>query len=234
MHDFKKDVDKKTRDIGETQRKIASLSGSTDPADIALRRKLEAELRGQQEDLDETFYDHAKEAQLNALDEEAEAYEKSQNEKIKVLEKTLEDTETLITNAIMDMLINADTVLEQINTTAGLYGVSLSEELIAPWKDAAIKAGEYKEWIKTNIHNGDNSTIVSNNEKNIIPIEVVPEFEPTTLIVANPRNGKFSKLGNWVKKWREVTIQKFRANYAKRNVITNVILTLYFLYQKSI
>lgn len=82
---------------------------------------------------------------------------------------------------------------------------------------------------ETNIHNGDNSTIVSNNEKNIIPIEVVPEFEPTTLIVANPRNGKFSKLGNWVKKWREVTIQKFRANYAKRNVITNVILTLYFL-----
>lgn len=154
LHDFKKDVDKKTRDIGETQRKIASLSGSTDPADIALRRKLEAELRGQQEDLDETFYDHAKEAQLNALDEEAEAYEKSQNEKIKVLEKTLEDTETLITNAIMDMLINADTVLEQINTTAGLYGVSLSEELIAPWKDAAIKAGEYKEWIKTNIPNG--------------------------------------------------------------------------------
>ena len=154
LHDFKKDVDKKTRDIGETQRKIASLSGSTDPADIALRRKLEAELRGQQEDLDETFYDHAKEAQLNALDEEAEAYEKSQNEKIKVLEKTLEDTETLITNAIMDMLINADTVLEQINTTAGLYGVSLSEELIAPWKDAAIKASEYKEWIKTNIPNG--------------------------------------------------------------------------------
>ena len=82
---------------------------------------------------------------------------------------------------------------------------------------------------ETNIHNGDNSTIVSKNEKNIIPIEVVPEFEPTTLIVANPRNGKFSKLGNWVKKWREVTIQKFRANYAKRNVITNVILTLYFL-----
>lgn len=119
-----------------------------------MRRKLEAELRGQQEDLDETFYDHAKEAQLNALDEEAETYEKSQNEKIKVLEKTLEDTETLITNAIMDMLINADTVLEQINTTAGLYGVSLSEELIAPWKDAAIKAGEYKEWIKTNIPNG--------------------------------------------------------------------------------
>lgn len=154
LHDFKKDVDKKTRDIGETQRKIASLSGSTDPADIALRRKLEAELRDQQEDLDETFYDHAKEAQLNALDEEAEAYEKSQNETIKVLEKTLEDTETLITNAIMDMLINADTVLKQINTTAGLYGVSLSEELIAPWKDAAIKAGEYKEWIKTNIPNG--------------------------------------------------------------------------------
>lgn len=154
LHDFKKDVDKKTRDIGETQRKIASLSGSTDPADIALRRKLEAELRDQQEDLDETFYDHAKEAQLNALDEEAEAYEKSQNERIKVLEKTLEDTETLITNAIMDMLINADTVLEKINTTAGLYGVSLSEELIAPWKDAAIKAGEYKEWIKTNIPNG--------------------------------------------------------------------------------
>lgn len=54
----------------------------------------------------------------------------------------------------MDMLINADTVLEQINTTAGLYSIDLSEELIAPWKDAAIKAGEYKEWIKTNIPNG--------------------------------------------------------------------------------
>lgn len=154
LYEFKKDVEKQTKDIASLERRIASLSGSTDAADVAERRNLEAQLSEARTGLDDTYYSHAKDAQQDALDKELGAYEKSQRDKIKTLEDTLEDADTLITNAIMDSLLNSKEVLKTIKETAAQYNLEVSPELTDPWKAASIEAGNYKKWLKENMPNG--------------------------------------------------------------------------------
>ena len=121
------------------------MSGSTDAATVAERTRLEAELREKQEALEDQYYDHAMDAQSKALDDEQEAFEKSKNDYIEELEKMLEDTKTIIANAILEVFGNADIVLTGVNEKAGEYGITLSEYLTNPWKTAAEKATQFKE-----------------------------------------------------------------------------------------
>jgi hypothetical protein len=143
LYDFRKNVKKQTKDIASLERRIAALSGSTAASDIAERRKLQAELNEAREGLNDTYYERSKDQQNQALDDEAEAFRESKEKYIEELEATLEDAETLITNSIMDVLTNADTVLAQLNEISDTYGITLSAELTQPWVDAANKPKEY-------------------------------------------------------------------------------------------
>ena len=143
LYDFKNNIKKQTKDIASLERRIAALSGSTNAADIAERRKLEAELLEAKEGLNDTYYEHSRDAQSQALDEEAEAFSKSKEKYIEDLEATLDDVETLITNSIMDVLTNADVVLDGLNNIAEKYGITLSTELTTPWENAKNKPDEY-------------------------------------------------------------------------------------------
>ena len=143
LYDFKKSIQKQTKDIASLERRIAALSGSNNAADVAERRKLEAQLLESKEDLNDSYYDHAKDQQSKALDDEAAAFSESKEKYIEELEKTLEDVETLITNSIMDVMTNADTVLIGLNDIANKYGITLSTELTTPWENAKNKPAEY-------------------------------------------------------------------------------------------
>lgn len=137
LYEFKKDVEKQTKDIASLERRIASLSGSDNAADIAERRKLEAELYEAREGLNDTYYDHAMNSQQNALDEEGAAYEESMNNYIEKLRTTLEEA-TLNMDLFMEavtasVMLNADTVSNKYNET----GVAMSGYLTKPWLDAA-------------------------------------------------------------------------------------------------
>lgn len=137
LYQFKKDVEKQTKDIAALERRIASLSGSDNAADIAERRKLEAELAEQRESLNDTYYNHAKDAQSEALDREAEAYEESMNKFIEGLRKNLEsallDMDLFIQGVTSAVITNAPAIVEQYN---GLE-IALSSAIIDPWKEAA-------------------------------------------------------------------------------------------------
>ncbi len=139
LFELKKDIQKQTKDIVSLERRIASLSGSDSASDIAERRKLEAELYEAREGLDDTYYSHAKDAQSEALDREAEAYEKSMNKFIEGLRKSL-DTALLDMEGFMGLVANAVTtnapaIVEQYN---GL-GIALNSAIIDPWTEAANK-----------------------------------------------------------------------------------------------
>lgn len=147
LYDFKKNIQKQTKDIASLERRIAALSGSTNAADIAERRKLEAELLEAKEGLNDTYYEHSRDAQSNALDDEAEAFSKSKEQYIKELESTLDDVEGLITQSIMDVLLNADTIYKELTGEDGItqkYGDILSAQLTQPWKDASDQATAWK------------------------------------------------------------------------------------------
>lgn len=137
LYEFKKDVEKQTKDIASLERRIASLSGSDNAADIAERRKLEAELYDAREGLNDTYYNHTKDAQQQALEDEAAAYEESMNKFIEGLRTSLEtallDMDLFMQGVFSAVTANAPAILDQYNS----LGLSLDSAIIDPWEEAA-------------------------------------------------------------------------------------------------
>ena len=160
LYDFKKNIEEQNKSIADTERKLAALSGSTAAEDIAERKRLEAELRKQQGDLDDTYYDHSMTAQQNALDEEGRYFEEAQQRRIESLEAMLENTEELIVNSMMDVMLNADTVHNTLNEQANTYGVTLSKELTQPWLDASAQAVAWRNELKRDMTEGEWASMI--------------------------------------------------------------------------
>lgn len=143
LYEFKKDIQEQTKDITELERKIAALSGSDNAADIAERRKLQAELNDAKSNLDDTYYDHAKDTQQTALDEEAQAYEESMNNYIEKLRVTLDeaklDMDTFMASVNESIILNAQTILDKYNEV----NPYMSSALTQPWKDAAAEVAKF-------------------------------------------------------------------------------------------
>ena len=143
LYDFKKNVQKQSKDIAAIERRIASLSGSTNASDVAERRKLEAELYESRESLNDTYYDHARSAQDEALDAEQTAYEESMTKFVEGLRASLETATMNMDEFLMGVtsmvMYNADTVLTKYQET----NLPLTEELTNPWIKAKEAVGTY-------------------------------------------------------------------------------------------
>ena len=143
LYDFKKNVQKQAKDIAEIERRIASLSGSTNAADIAERRKLEAQLYESRESLNDTYYDHAKDSQNEALDAEQTAYEESMTKFVEGLRVSLEEATANMDEFLMGVtsmvMYNADTVLTKYQET----NLPLTDELTNPWEEAKKATSSY-------------------------------------------------------------------------------------------
>lgn len=163
LYDFRKNVKKQTKDIATLERRIAALSGSTAASDIAERRKLEAELHEAREGLNDTYYERSKDQQSQALDDEAEAFRESKEKYIEQLEEQLKDTETLIQQSLMDVLLNADSIYEQLAGEEGIaakYGIQLSDKLTQPWKDASAQATAWKNELQNSMTSGEYAALI--------------------------------------------------------------------------
>ena len=136
LYNFKKDVQKQTKDIGQLERRIAALSGSTNASDVAERRKLEAELAEQREALNDTYYEHSMDSQQEALDKEAEAYEEAMNKFVENLrtnlDLALEDMDSFIEGVTAAVTANAPTILSVYES----LDVALDSAIVAPWQEA--------------------------------------------------------------------------------------------------
>lgn len=145
LYDFKKNIQKQTKDIASLERRIAALSGSSNAADIAERRKLEAELYEAKEGLNDTYYDHAKDTQSNALDEEAKAYEDSMNRYVDglrdMLEKAKKDDESFFAYVTNVVLQNAGIIVDTLSDT----GLALDAAIVDPFTKAAEAMEGYED-----------------------------------------------------------------------------------------
>lgn len=143
LYDFKKKVKNQTKEIAAIERRIASLSGSTNASDIAERRRLEADLYGAREELDDTYYDHAKTTQQEALDSEAQAYEETMNKFIEGLRTGLDQATANMDEFLMSVTsmvtLNADTVLQKYQETELPLGGAITN----PWEAAKKAVGDY-------------------------------------------------------------------------------------------
>lgn len=143
LYDFKKNVQKQSKDIATIERRIASLSGSTNASDVAERRKLEAELYESRESLNDTYYDHARSAQDEALDAEQTAYEETMTAMVEGVRTSLEESTRNMDEFLMGVtsmvMYNADTILNKYEET----NLPLTKELTNPWEEAKKAVGTY-------------------------------------------------------------------------------------------
>lgn len=144
LHDFRKQVANDSKDIQELERRIASLSGSTAAADVAERRKLQAQLRDKQEELDDRYYDHAHDARSSALDDESDAFAEAKNRYVENMREAAKDTEWVINEMITNGIFNADVANDFLLRIQDTYNIPLSTELTTPWAAAAERAEEFK------------------------------------------------------------------------------------------
>lgn len=144
LFNFKKNIEKQTKDIAELERKIAALSGSDNKSDIAERRKLQKELFDAKEGLSDTYYDHAKSAQNEALDKENEAYAKSLENYTEKLRETLDQAqlnmEQFMQNVTASVMLNAETVRTEYTNT----GIDIDVALTTPWDNAIAAMQDYE------------------------------------------------------------------------------------------
>lgn len=121
------------------------MSGSTNKSDIASRRKLEEELYSARESLNDTYYDHAKQSQQDALDSEAKAYEDTMTKMVEGMRTSLEqatlDMDTFLGNVTTMVTLNAGAILTEYQNT----GVELDPALTTPWVNAKNAVGDYSE-----------------------------------------------------------------------------------------
>lgn len=143
LHGFRNKIKDQTKDITSLTRKIAALSGSDNAADIAERRKLQAQLAEAQEQLDETYYDHSKDQQGKALDDELESFQDIKENYVETLRESLDDTTAIISAKINELLVNADTVQQGVNNTAAEYGITLTDLLTNPWNSGSNSADDF-------------------------------------------------------------------------------------------
>ncbi len=153
LYEFRQDVEDQTRDIAELERKIASLSGADDAASVAERRRLEAELRDKNRDLESTYYGHAKDSQSTALDDEMEAYEKAGEDYIESLRDKLENVNLMIEQTLQEVLFNADVTFNELSTLATENNITLSQNLMAPWQKMSELATMTKDQIGVELLN---------------------------------------------------------------------------------
>jgi hypothetical protein len=143
LYDFKRKIEDQSKSVAETERKIAALSGSTNAADIAERRRLEKTLYDQKRDLDDSYRDHAKQSQQDALDAEQKAYEETMTKMVEGMRDGLKDAtanmEQFINAVTVAVSMNAQTVLDQYEAT----GLLLTPAVTNPWIDARDANQEY-------------------------------------------------------------------------------------------
>ncbi len=154
LYEFKKSTEQKSKNIASIERRIASLSGSTNAADVAERRKLQAELTDAKSDMDDHYYSHAKDQQSQALDEEATAYEAAMNAFIESLHTKLEEstaglymsyeemsteTKSFVDGVTESVVLNAGNVKDTYLAT----GETIDDCLVTPWTNAAAAIGAF-------------------------------------------------------------------------------------------
>ena len=137
LYDFQKSVMEQQKDISKLERQLTALAGDNSASAMAKRRKLEAELAEAKEALDETYYERSIENQKTALDKELETFQEEKDAEIEALEKTLENTEQLVTDSMKAVESTGSEVLSTLTSLAEEYGVKISDALTSPWNDAS-------------------------------------------------------------------------------------------------
>jgi len=134
---YEEGLAERVADIARLQAEIAQLALDDSREAAALRAAKEKELVDKQRELANFQDDNAYNAQIRALDDAAEAYEKAKQKEIEDLEKTISSAEKIYQMAVKRLEDDFWGLYEQViewNTEAGN---SINKEVTEAWKEAA-------------------------------------------------------------------------------------------------
>lgn len=144
-HDWANTLKDRTDEIDKIQRQIDAMTGDTSAAANAQRKKLQEELAKAQKELDETYYDRDIEMQQKALDDSLESYRQSKEDRIQELEDYLKNEDQVVSDSYALILANTDAIASNLQEIAQRYGISISENVTAPWESGTTALGTYGE-----------------------------------------------------------------------------------------
>ena len=133
-YDYDKQLKSQTKEINLLEQQIAALDGVTDAESRAQKARLEAQLKEQQDELDDTVRDHVYELQIDGLDDLKDQLSEDFDEWAYNLKSTMEEISNAITEAVENVGGTASDTLIAINGILEHYGVSLD--------DMGISAGD--------------------------------------------------------------------------------------------
>ena len=135
LHSHESAMEGKTKAVTALERQLAAMQADTTAAAAAKRRKLEEQLAEAKQELEEAEYEHADQAQEDALSRQLEAYKAEREKETEALRESLGDKEAVLAAAFGTVRSNAALVGQEITALAASHGITASEALTAPWRE---------------------------------------------------------------------------------------------------
>ncbi len=148
-NDFAKQVAEQQKNIADIQKRLAVISGDNSASAIAQKKKLEAELKQAQDELNDLYYDHSIEKQQEALDKSLENYQDKKQDEMDALDESLKNENQVIQDSYAVIAANTDSLAQNLSEIADKYGITLSDSVTKPWLKGVDAIGTYQEQLDT-------------------------------------------------------------------------------------
>lgn len=145
--DYQDEVSEKVKDIAKLQAKADMLALDNSRSAMAERQKLMQDIKDKQDELAKYQAEHAYDAQVEALEKEADSYEESRQAEIEVLEKSISSEEKLYQLAIERIRDSWDSLYEDLITWNTEQGSVINQEITEAWNEALKAVQKYGNYV---------------------------------------------------------------------------------------
>lgn len=132
-YDYDKTLKGKTKDIQLLEQQIAALEGVSDAESKAKKAQLEAQLQEQQEDLQDTIFNHQYDLQIQGLDDLKTDLQENYDNYVKELNSNIDkivDTVKNSTDNIKDCVNTVNNTIEKLLNSFGINGALFNENVL--------------------------------------------------------------------------------------------------------
>lgn len=132
-YDYDKTLKGKTKDIQLLEQQIAALEGVSDAESKSKKAQLEAQLQEQQEDLQDTIFNHQYDLQIQGLDDLKTDLQENYDNYVKELNSNIDkivDTVKNSTDNIKDCVNTVNNTIEKLLNSFGINGALFNENVL--------------------------------------------------------------------------------------------------------
>jgi len=165
--DYARKVSDKQKQINAVKSRLAGLEGNDSAAAIQERKKLNSELKGLEEALEDIQKDRQLEVLENTYEEALKLFEEHQDEVKERLDSDLELQNQEIANMLVTTKDSYNEIYDYLQKLSDNYNATLTDRITAPWESGTKAAQNYYEAVnKLSASTGVDTSAVSSASKN--------------------------------------------------------------------